>query len=54
MITGNRVRPVEVTDVPLSLRAVLSTSNFLSKNVFSKGFRTHQLKKIKGSLFPKD
>ena len=47
-ITGNRVRPGEVAQVPLSLRAVLSTSILLSKNIFLsffcpwKGFRTHQ------------
>ena len=33
-ITSNRVRPGEVTQVPLSLTAVLSTSNFPREKVF--------------------
>ena len=37
-ITGNRVRPGEVAQVPLSLRAVLSTSILLSKNNFLSFF----------------
>ena len=47
-ITGNRARPGEVTEVPLSLRAVLLTSILPTKNNFFKiffpwkGFRTHQ------------
>ena len=37
-ITGNRARPGEVTQVPLSLRAVLSTSILPSKNNFLSFF----------------
>ena len=37
-ITGNRVRPGEVAQVPLSLRAVLSTSILLSNNNFLSFF----------------